>query len=920
MIKTIYLVHHTHTDIGYTSTIDAVLRTHLTILDRVIRLCKQHQSLPAGEQFKWTIETALVVDEYRRRRPAKRYADLIALMRDGLIELMGLYAQIFTEQPSLQELAHLPEFAVQLGRQHGFPVRCAMLNDIPGATWTLPDVLSQSGIDYYVNGTNTIRTMTPWARDLPPLFRMQSPSGRDIHFWQFGLGNDEHPETVKSLHPQYAFGYFYILWPARGWYDPVRRKYLYDVVKSEYVARKPSAKACVAMARQGVASLVESAERRRYPYDAIMLQAGADNFGPDEQLCDIVRWWNAEICEPRVVISTPTEFFDHMVAKYSKKMPIRCGELSDSWSDHLGSKAKETADHRTASRDLRITGILEGITTLTSAGEATRNEKIRRDTLTQLMMSAEHTYGLNTFGFHELLLDGRIKPSDSQLKAAETSWRRKARYVRDAAALATKSRTTALRRLVGKLRLGTSPSIVVINTAPQSTTGLVEVSIPNRYSEYQLVDPATKKMVGSEVRSQLRGRVTLRFVAVQIPGCGFKAYSLKKGVPSSKPRRSRGSDLCVVENRHYRLELDPASGCPKSIVDKSLGRELVDARAAFQMNQYVHEEFADFPRTVTRAGLTTPTERIHHTASPDSIRIKTGEGVEGPFVTATSSVAGPAPARLKQKIVLYDYAKRIDFFNQVNKREAARKEAVYFAFPFVVPHFVARCELAGAAFETGREQLGGSLSDYQAIQNVLALAGQDVSVLWATADAPLVCIGGMNALHWAGRETKATHPHLFSYIMNNTWMTNCPLWQGGPMSFRYSFSSRANPHTAEEMVRFGREVTEPLQAAFSPGAESHGATSRERGKSLLSIPEDGLTLEAVETSNDGRRVRIMLAERRGEGRVCQLEFDSSATRIERARRVDLRGEDVGSCRVTGKSNVAVEVTPYQIVVLELETS
>jgi hypothetical protein len=258
--------------------------------------------------------------------------------------------------------------------------------------------------------------------------------------------------------------------------------------------------------------------------------------------------------------------------------------------------------------------------------------------------------------------------------------------------------------------------------------------------------------------------------------------------------------------------------------------------------------------------------------------------------------------------------------NQVNKREAARKEAIYFAFPFVVPNFIARCELAGAAFETGREQLDGSLSDYQAIQNVLALAGKDVSVLWATADAPLVCIGGMNAMHWAGRETKAKHPHLFSYIMNNTWMTNCPLWQGGRMTFRYSFSSRAKPHTAEEMVRFGRDVTEPLQAAFTTGAKSRGATSIEGSKSLLSIPEDGLTLEAVETSDDGRHLRIMLAERRGEGRVCQLEFDSTATRIESARRIDLRGETLGACRIKGKSKVAVEVKPYQLVVIELETS
>ncbi|MDP7400151.1 MAG: hypothetical protein QF541_25025, partial [Lentisphaeria bacterium] len=83
MIDKIFLVHHAHTDTGFTDLVDTVRTQHSEKLDRIIELCEEHRDRPAGEQFKWTIESAWVVHEYMRTRSGEQAAKLIALLREG---------------------------------------------------------------------------------------------------------------------------------------------------------------------------------------------------------------------------------------------------------------------------------------------------------------------------------------------------------------------------------------------------------------------------------------------------------------------------------------------------------------------------------------------------------------------------------------------------------------------------------------------------------------------------------------------------------------------------------------------------------------------------------------------------------------------------------------------------------------------
>lgn len=873
MIKTIYLVHHAHTDIGYTDTIPNVLNQHMLILDQVIELCEKYRHLPSGERFKWTIETALVVEEYRKRRTAVQFERLMSLHRDGLVELCGLYSQVLTELPGFPELLELPRFAVDCAKANGFGVRSAMLNDIGGATWMLPEVLASAGIEFFVNGANTFRTLMPWAKELPPLFRWEAPSGRGILFWQFGLGTDEDPSKLSSLHPEYAFGYFDVLWPMRGWYDPVARNYLCDPVTRIFKAEQPSDEQCIQMAKEGIQSLCASAEARGYPYEAIMLQAGADNFPPDDQLCETVQRWNHEVGSPRVVIATPSEFFDFMQQKYGSEIPTLKGEIADPWSDHAGSKAAEIATYRQATRLQREADLFSAM----ANGCAKQLSADRDETYRNLMMCSEHTYGLNTFAHHSGILAGDVKAGDRQLAPAVASWKLKRQYAETALRIAKQSHARAVAHLTARLAGSTEAMrIDVINADAVTRSGVVEVMVPTREVTSELLCLATNNRIPVE-KAKIKGKQTLiRFVANDVPSCGCAQYLPQ---PSTKPiltaRRCR-RDPYRLENAHYRIEIDAHSGNVASIYDKSLGREMVDVEANWRFNAYVHEEFVDYPRNSDAAGLVTPAERAYHTTDPASVQVRKMSGIEGEWIEVRSAVTqGPAPARLVQRIVLPKYSQRIEFHNIVKRNPSATKEAIYFAFPFAMDKFAAYVDLAGVLVNIHRDLLDGSTTDFQAIQNVVAMAAADSAVLWTTVDAPLVSIGGMRAMQWGGRESLPEKAHLFSYIMNNTWTTNCPLWQGGTTHFKYAMTSAATLPSEAQIATFGRHFANPLTGVWANVSPVNDSSPIAVGKAQVVIPVERVALESISRNASGNGTTLVLTERADRDGVCLLQVSSA---------------------------------------------
>ena len=76
--------------------------------------------------------------------------------------------QMLTETASFAELLANVARPVELGKKYGFPVKCAILDDIGGFAGELPRLMNEAVLCYLIAGTGAFQTELPWA-DLPLL-------------------------------------------------------------------------------------------------------------------------------------------------------------------------------------------------------------------------------------------------------------------------------------------------------------------------------------------------------------------------------------------------------------------------------------------------------------------------------------------------------------------------------------------------------------------------------------------------------------------------------------------------------------------------------------------------------------------------------------------------------------------------------
>ncbi len=128
----ISFIQHAHTDIGYTRSQTEILAEHLRYIDYALDYCDATDNYPENAKFRWTCEASWPVDEYLKCRPQAQCDRLIKRIKEGRIEVTGMYFN-FDEIPDEQILAASLQ-AVGRIRNMGFPSpwRCRMMSTASG--------------------------------------------------------------------------------------------------------------------------------------------------------------------------------------------------------------------------------------------------------------------------------------------------------------------------------------------------------------------------------------------------------------------------------------------------------------------------------------------------------------------------------------------------------------------------------------------------------------------------------------------------------------------------------------------------------------------------------------------------------------------------------------------------------------------
>lgn len=322
MIRDILLLHHSHTDVGYTHYPDTVFARNREFIRRALALAERYAGGQPGEQFKWTCETTIMVQDFLRHATPDEIDRLQALHRLDLISFAGMYCNV-TPLYSAEMLSRTFYAAGSLRRDYGFDVRYALNCDVNGQSWGLVEMLLDAGFDGIGMAINRVMARDPQPR--PTGFRWQGPSGRRILTWHgehYGEGNN------------YGIPRFPIPGPGKR------------IWKTDF-----------ARTREAVQSYTERLLAKNYRFDFAFFQIIGtfmwDNDGPDEDLVLFVREWNQRGWQPRLQIVTLDELFERL--RQQPDLETRLGDWTDWWAQGVASSAYETALARQVQERLSTT-------------------------------------------------------------------------------------------------------------------------------------------------------------------------------------------------------------------------------------------------------------------------------------------------------------------------------------------------------------------------------------------------------------------------------------------------------------------------------------------------------------------------------------------------------------------------------------
>ncbi len=477
------------------------------------------------------------------------------------------------------------------------------------------------------------------------------------------------------------------------------------------------------------------------------------------------------------------------------------------------------------------------------------------------------------------------------------------------------------------------------------------------YAAYHYALGVTSQLQHKDLLVDPAHRKTLIFVAEGVPPLGYKTYRImsaaqhegvilsdsdgQRSMHSQHSEESRScegetlrsagsaqsdvrghfqSSLVVgehwLENRFYRITLDPESGAVISIFDKELQREWEDAEAPYGFNQLV----ARWPQT-------------GETATP--ARSVICRGKSGP-VCASLLVRGEAPGcpQRTQEITLYEFIKRIDFANRL-LRDATPLLELYFAFPFAVARPRFRYEASNAVIEPIRDQLPGTNSDAYAVQHWVMIWDEAGGVIWSSLEAPVVALGGL----WPGYLSQAHHAatppgygheflrdpaqlekgHIFSYAMVNNFRTNFQPVQVADVLFRYSIQTRRVSQDPSGLVTqardFGWAASTPLVPVCVVRRQEAGGRFETglwlpTAASFCQLDQPNVVLLTLKAAEDGDGWIVRLAETGGQEVIVTVTLPF--LEIAQAFRTNLVEEDE-AVLPHDRHSVRVTVLAYGIV-------
>jgi alpha-mannosidase len=884
-LDTIYIIHHTHTDIGFTNDQPIFWEMQYRFIEDALRLIERYAGNPPESRFRWTVETTCGLDAWLKTASSRDIERLIAADKAGLLEVMAMQSNN-TPLLNTAQLIESLRPVQRLRRDYGLDIRYAMNCDINGQNWTLADILLDAGIEGFSMAINHHFGGPPHPR--PNVFLWQAPSGRALpahNGWQYSKAND--------------FG-------------------LADEADDVFLEWLPKIESYLA--------------EIGYPLPFIILQGYhpyGDNGSAWGAFAEFAQHWNQSGCAPRLATATPRVFWER-VKDYHADLATLPGDWTDYWNFGCISSARETTIARTTrSRLYRADALFATLNALPpnikgqgigEKGWAERTFPLYRGAAWEaLNLYGEHTWGADTAS-NEPQLEDSLAMDNHKKNLAYTA--------RSLSLLLERDTLADFSHFIPR---NDPTDLLIFNPLPWERTicGAIpkNVLIPRGLSD----DPtASRHFIGrmaqptdfwtGRAETGFHGGMGWMLSPTTVPAFGYAVVGWESLASMAEAAES---DDAIIESQRYRIMFDTQVGGIISLFDKQLNHEWVDSSAGYRLHGFVHEEVADHEASEPRKLLCT-VNWMADTATqrgwrPDwqanrstPARVLLHKTYRLPFATIVEQILEHTLiGKIYQRVFIPDHGDPIEFQSEWQMGNTIHPEATYLLFPLNIPNAQARFDIGGVSVRPHLDQLPGVCRDYFTVQGWVDFNNGERGVTIATPENPLVQLGNF---HFAHNQSDVTleRAMLLGWVTNNYWETNFPGAQPGVVTARYAILPHAGAFDEARAHRFAAEFEHArpvIQHLGEPGAPQLLPASG----TLINLPQPPVLALSLRATPDGSALLILF---NASDNLQTAIVSSGLVHFQTAYRCDLFGNHLEALWVN-QGAVEVSMTPRQTITIEL---
>jgi hypothetical protein len=807
---TLYIVPHTHLDIGFTDYQAKAAEVQNRNVDKVLDEMEQNP------EVRYSIDGSWVVQNYLASRSEATRKRFFKLVHEGKLTVPVQYASLLTGYASLEVLIRSAFYSYQLHRDFGIPFDYANITDVPSYSWSYPSILGALGVKYFAAASNCYRaSIIPYGHwDAKSPFWWQGPDGNKI---------------LMAYTRQYT--------------------------QIAFVAGRPLQ---VPAARQSLPTFLQAFESPDYKPDVLlMFGTDDDNFDYRPGKPAFVKSWNSQYAFPRMVFATFPEYFRYIEQHFGSSLETITGDGGPYWEDGFATDAWYGAIDRANQQRATSAEKLSTLATYLNKNLSSPLKQLRR-MWSDLVLYAEHTY--TSWG-------GYSRPeSEESVRQLATKDQHATNGRESINAIVDQS----LSQLADQIHIP-PPALVVFNPLNWTRSELVETDLD---AHKVLLEYPNSDVVPVEVLAHYPDYDHVRFLARNVPSLGYKCYQIadSKGRPPAQPGETTLPNAPVLENSFYRIEVDPASGAVSSLYDKESQRELVDKTSPYHLNQYLYVSGGDEgPTQLVYLRKSLPLAKLTVSPAGGGQVARVRKTAYGHVLTARSS--GLHAPSIETDIILFDDEKKVQFINRVHKEPVRDREAVYFAFPFAVERPSFSYEIQNGWVDPSRDLLQGAGREWFTVQHWVKVAGSDIVIGLVPLDAPLVTLGDIFRGTWP-EKFEPRSATVFSYVINNYWDGNFRRIQDGDFTFRYALTSGRDltAESLARFGRAAMVPLELGQLAYNDKLGNPPRPLSPAPTAFLEIDSPHVVVENWKAAEDGQGTIVRLLEVGGTSGTVRVTF------------------------------------------------